>query len=118
MLEKIKLFFQKYSLVIFLVLFTFIIILVGVLALLLRQKPMQKLVEKTNAIIDKANDKIADINIRKTEIDLTKKIDLKHNEEKKEEFEKKIEEIKTVPDRKERLKKLIALNKSIKVPND
>lgn len=118
MLNKLKLFLQKHMIIIFLILFSVIALLITLLALVFRQRPITKLVDKTNDIITKSLDKINDINVKKTEIDITKKIELQKNDNQKVIFSNKIDEIKALPDRKERLRQMIKLNNSIKVPND
>lgn len=116
MLERIKIFISKNSLLIVASLISivvfFIMILLGVFT---PKKVYTKVTQKIDNTLDKISDKVNEYDSKVQEIKITKKIEQQKAEEEKNKLETELNNIKNISDREKRLKRLIQFNKSIEV---
>jgi hypothetical protein len=117
-LSKTKLFFQKYGLLIFLILFLVASVVFIFISLFGGHKSLATVSKKIDVIVDKGTEKIKDIEVKQIQIEVEKNIKLENIEEKRKEFKDQLEEIKSIPEVEARRHAMIKLNKSIKVKNE
>lgn len=116
MLERIKIFAKKNSLIIIATLISIIVLFVMIfLGVFAPKKVYTKVTQKVDNTLDKVSNTINEYDTKVQEIKITKKIEEQKAEEQKNKLEAELNVIKNISDREKRLKRLIQFNKSIEV---
>jgi uncharacterized membrane protein YgaE (UPF0421/DUF939 family) len=115
-MEKFKIFLKKNSLKLILFGIGFVLFLIIIFrAFFDSNKKIKEVEKKVSATIEKVQEKVMNLDIKKQTLDIQNKIDLEKVDNKKNNLEKNLDVIVAIPDRKKRMQKLIEFNKSIKV---
>lgn len=117
MIEKVKLFFQKYGIIgiTIVVMAVTIIVMIAISIFTAGRYNLTKITKHLDVILDKSKDKISEIKAKEITLEIEKKVKMTENVKEKETLEYKLKVVNSASDKKKRVEMLIALNKSIEV---
>lgn len=117
MIEKVKLFFQKYGIIgiTVVVMAVAILVMIGISIFTAGRYNLTKITKHLDVILDKSKDKISDIKAKEITLEIEKKVKMTENVKEKDNLEHKLKMVNAVSDKKKRVDMLISLNKSIEI---
>lgn len=117
MVDKVKLFFQKYGIIGITAVIVAIaaIIMIFISIFTAGRYNLSKIREHLDVILDKSKDKLSDIKAKEISIKIEEKMEKAATINEKEKLERQLKIVNAVSDKKKRIDMLISLNKSIDI---